>query len=103
MFSIHAYIRNSKIDTVNAHYNDTVPQKFDIKLNFCCNEFKSKLNWYICTNTIDVVKNFAVIMSLLRVFTVINFLVFIVLHCFEYVNTEQEMSGDILVYLCEKL
>ena len=33
----------------------------DVKLNFCCNESKFKLNWYICANTIDVVKNFAVI------------------------------------------
>ena len=38
-----------------------VPKEFEGKLNFCCNEFKFKLNWYICANTIDVVKNFAVI------------------------------------------
>ena len=38
-----------------------VPKQFDIKLNFYCNEFKFKLNWYICANTIDVEKNFAVI------------------------------------------
>ena len=38
-----------------------VPKEFDVKLNFCCNEFKFKLNWFICANTIDVVKNFAVI------------------------------------------
>ena len=30
---------------------------------FCCNELKLKLNWYICANTSDVVKNFAVINS----------------------------------------
>ena len=30
-------------------------------MNFCCNEFKFKLNWYICANAIDAVKNFAVI------------------------------------------
>ena len=43
-------------------YNATVcplPQ-IDVKLNFCCNEFKFKLNWQGCANTIDV-KNFAVI------------------------------------------
>ena len=38
-----------------------VPKYFDVKLNFCCKEFKFKLNWYICANTIDVLKNFAVI------------------------------------------
>ena len=38
-----------------------VPKKIDVKLNFCCNEFKFKLNWCICANTTDVVKNFAVI------------------------------------------
>ena len=38
-----------------------VPKNFDVKLNFCCNKFKFKLNWYIWANTIDVVKNFAVI------------------------------------------
>ena len=49
-------------DTVNPLYNDTVcPQKFDVKLNFCCNRFKFKLYWYIWANTIDVVKNFTVI------------------------------------------
>ena len=32
-------------------------------MNFCCNEFNFKLNWYICTNTNDVVKNFAAIKS----------------------------------------
>ena len=48
--------------TVNPLYNDTVcPQIIDVKMNFCCNEFKSKVSWYICANTIDVVKNFAVI------------------------------------------
>ena len=35
-----------------------VPKKFDLKLNFCCNELKFKLYWYICANTTDVVKNF---------------------------------------------
>ena len=38
-----------------------VPKLFDVKLNFFCNEFKFKLNKYICANTIDVVKSFAVI------------------------------------------
>ena len=38
-----------------------VPKLFGVKLNFCRNEFKFKLNCYICANTIDVVKNFAVI------------------------------------------
>ena len=37
-----------------------VPKQFDDKLNFCCNEFKFKLNRYICATTIDA-KNFAVI------------------------------------------
>ena len=38
-----------------------VPKYFDIKLNLCCNERKINRNWYICANTTDVVKNFAVI------------------------------------------
>ena len=38
-----------------------VPKYYDVKLNFCCNEFKFKLNWYIWANTTDVLKNFAVI------------------------------------------
>ena len=38
-----------------------VLQLFYAKLNFCCNEFNFKLNWYICAN--EVVKNFAVIKS----------------------------------------
>ena len=46
------------------------PKYFDVKLNFCCNEFKLKLNWYILANTIDVVKNFVAIKNVtLRVFT----------------------------------
>ena len=52
----------NRVHTVNLPYKHTVcPQIFDVKLNFCCNGFKFKLNWYIWTNTIDVVKNFAVI------------------------------------------
>ena len=46
----------SKTYTVNPLYNDTVCHQIScVKLNFCCNEFKFKLNWYICANTIDVV------------------------------------------------
>ena len=41
--------------------NTVCPQTIVVKLNFCCNEFKSKVNWYICANTTDIVKNFAVI------------------------------------------
>ena len=58
---IYIFCTLSELYTVNLIYNDTVyPQIIDIKLNFCCNEFKFKLNWYICN---DVVKNFAVIKS----------------------------------------
>ena len=39
-----------------------VPKYVDVKLNFCCNELKFKLNWYIYANTTDV-KSFAVIKS----------------------------------------
>ena len=38
-----------------------VPKQFDIKLNFYCNEIKFKLNWQICANTTEAVKNFDVI------------------------------------------
>ena len=32
-----------------------VPNEFDIiKLNFCCNELKFKLNWCICANTMTL-------------------------------------------------
>ena len=31
-----------------------------VKLNFCFNELKFKLNWCICANTTDVVKSFDV-------------------------------------------
>ena len=41
------------------------PQLFDVEQNFCCNEFNFKLNWYFCANTNDVVKNFAVIKSVI--------------------------------------
>ena len=40
-----------------------VPKSFDIKQSFCCYELKFMLNWYICANTTDIVKNFAVIKS----------------------------------------
>ena len=40
-----------------------VPKQFDIKLNSCCNEIKFELNWHICSNTTDAVKNFDVIKS----------------------------------------
>ena len=49
---------------VNPLYNDVfVPKLFDVKLNFFYIKFKIKVNWYICENTIDVVKNFAVIQN----------------------------------------
>ena len=45
-------------------YSQPSLQRYDAKLNFCCNdELKFKQNWNISANTIDVVKNFAVIMS----------------------------------------
>ena len=34
---------------------------FDVKLDLCCNQFKYKLNWYICENTTDIIKNVALI------------------------------------------
>ena len=34
---------------------------FTVKVNFHCNEIKFNVNWYICANTNDVVKNFAAI------------------------------------------
>ena len=40
-----------------------VPKQFDIKLNFYCNEIKFELNWHICANTTEAVKNFDVIKS----------------------------------------
>ena len=40
-----------------------VPKMIDVELNVCCNDLKFKVNWYICANTTDVVKNFAVMKS----------------------------------------
>ena len=37
-----------------------VHKYFDVKLNFCCNELKFKLNWYICANTTEILKTFTV-------------------------------------------
>ena len=51
------------------------PKKFDVKQNFCCNEFNFKLNWKFCAKANDVVKNFAVIKNVVvkRVDCTVNF------------------------------
>ena len=54
-----------------------MPKQIDAKLNFCCSELKFKLNRYICANTIDVVKNFAVIKSVtIKSFPVHGFILY---------------------------
>ena len=51
-----------------------VPKLFDINLYLCCNGLKIKLNGYICANTTDFVKYFAVIKSVsIKNFTVMKF------------------------------
>ena len=54
-----------------------VPILSYVKLNFCCNEFNFKLNWYYCANTYDVVKNCVVIKSVVvkRVVLVVEVIV----------------------------
>ena len=32
-----------------------------VKLNFLCNALKSKLNWYICASTTNIVENFSIL------------------------------------------
>ena len=65
-----------------------VPKYFDIKLNFCCKEFKFKLNWYIWANTIDVVENFAVIKNV----AIKSF------HCI-YINTRTNPFNNLLRHI----
>ena len=49
-----------------------VPKYFDFKLNFCCNELKFKLNWYICANTSNK-NNFTICFDLILYIPVNNF------------------------------
>ena len=59
-------------------------------MNFCCNEFKLQLNWYVLANTTDVVKNFAVIKN----FTVKSF------HCIE--NTNPYRTNNYFINIIKK-
>ena len=61
MLSLHS----SKYSQLSLQRHCLSSNNLTLKLNFCCNEFRLKLNWYICANTIDVVKNFSVIKNVI--------------------------------------